>query len=218
MSEHRIGYLVCNENGVSFPEYSWSEGTTHETDNPNYIFFAYKDLNVASFIQPALDNIQNPIFWEVKLWGGSHDDPMRINGSKCEAIKLHKIQTPTDSQRFNFAALLSMNYLKNENFIKWTLGYLSGQDKSKETAQNFSEKIMLDMCLDVPDDKAYLSSAHALLESVISGDYRLRCACSAHRLIWDAPTDLDVTIFAKCAMMLSENEVFEVIKSNAKHI
>jgi hypothetical protein len=213
MIQKRIGYLVCDEGDKSFPNYKWEPGTTHEADNPNYIHFAYKDLAVATMVQPALESIANPRYWEVELGDPSHEDPFRIGAARCTAIKRHEPPEPSDMQRFNFAALMCLNYMKNENFMKWAVSYIDGTDRTPETADALSEKFRLNMCMDLEPNQAYLSAAHPLSQAVVTGNFRLFCANSAHRIIWDSPPGLNVQLFANFAMSASDAEVTGLVKS-----
>lgn len=208
-----IAYLVTNENDVSFPEYQWSNNTTHTQENPNYFFYSYKDLNVAKFIQPCLDQKEKPNYWKVKLSDITHKDPMRIVGKKCEAIEKCDTIEPNNEQRFNFASLLSLNYTKNKVFVEWVMKYLKNEDRTFYTANVVTEKLRLKMLMELPKEETYLSSTHALVKAVLTGNYNLYCAASAHKLIWDAPSELNVASFASAAMTLDTSKVIELIES-----
>lgn len=213
MNQKRTGYLVCNEEDISFPNYKWDVGITHEADNPNYIHFAYKDLIVATMVQPALESLAIPRYWEVELEEPSHEDPFRIGASKCTAIKKHEPIEPSDIQRFNFAALMCLNYMKNEEFVKWAISYINGTDRSVKAAEDLSEKFTLVMCMDLALDQSYISAAHPLVQAVVTGNFRNFCANSAHKIMWDSPPGLNAPLFAKFAMSASDAEVIELVGS-----
>lgn len=213
MNQKRIGYLVCNDSDVSFPNYKWDVGITHETDNPNYIHFAYRNLVVATMVQPALEAVDNPRYWEVEFGESNHEDPFRIGAAKCTAIKRHEPIEPSDIQRFNFAALMCLNHMKNENFVKWVVSYIDGTDRTARTADAVSEKLRLNMYMDLEPGQEYLSAGHPLVEAVARGDFRKFCANSAHRIIWDSPPSLNITLFANFAMSASEAEVIDLVGS-----
>ncbi len=215
MSENlTIAYLVTNQDDISFPDYKWGNNIIHTQENLNYIFAPYKDLNIAKFIQPCLEQQKTPNFWKVQIKEIVYQDSFRIKSKFCESVEKCDNTEPTDEQRMNFAIMLSLNYIKNQVFKKWALQYLKNENRTQELAKQTVDEISEYMKNEVPDNEMYISSIHAILEAVISGNYRLYCAASAHRLIWDAPESLNAPIFASSALKMDTNQVISLLESS----
>lgn len=209
-----IGYLVTDENDISFPSHQWSKDVIHNEENSNYFFQIYHDLNIAKFIQPALEQYKKPNFWKVKYSDVFNKGTLRTIAKTCQALEKCDNTEPNDEQRFNFSALLSLNYIKNKVFVDWALQYMKNQDRTTETADAVSEKIRLNMYMDIPDDQTYVASIHALINAVVTKEYRFNCAASAYKLITDAPPQLYPEAFASTTLTTSTEKLLEIVESS----
>ena len=102
---------------------------------PGWYHFCYSpDLSV--LLNPIHADIKNPILWKAECRGKSKDD----NGLKIgwtEARVVHQIPLPewTITQKVAFAILCSLEVEQSEEYIKWAKDWLSGKDRSRETAE-----------------------------------------------------------------------------------
>ena len=215
MSENlNIGYLVTDENDKSFPNFQWNLDTCHTEENENYYFHVYRNLNLAKFLQPAFENYQKPNYWKVQYQTIEKNQCHRNITKSCKAIEKCDNIEPTDEQRFNLAALLSLNYIKNKVFVGWVMQYLKNIDRSYNTANAVVEKLRLNMIMDIPDEEIYITSTHALVNAVLTNNYRLYCANSSFRLISDAPPQLYPEVFADTVMNTSTEKLVEIIEAS----
>lgn len=207
-----IQYLVTNQENEFFPNKKIIAGITMHEENPNYIFATYKDILTAKFIQPTLENIENPKFWAVETSNLVKKNVFREYHSTCKGIEIKESNIPTDEQYFNFAALLCMNYIKNKVFKNWILKYMKNEDRSKRTADAMSEKVRLQSYMDIPHEETYLAPTHALINSVVTGNFKTKCSHSAHKMISDSPPTLNVQAFAHAAITMNTEEITKLIE------
>lgn len=206
-------YLTTDENDISFPNRKWTNDIEYEESNSNYIFFLYKDLNVAKFITPTLEAYNNPHFWIVTPNDKYNSGIIRDSFTKCKAINAVDSTMPTTEQYFNFAALLCANYIKNKDFMSWMIKYLKNEDRSTATIVNLSEKFL---CLDenLPLDETYIAPCHAMLKAVMNENNSKYFSHSAYKMICDAPDTLDINSFAHAAINLKTEEIIKLIEDN----
>lgn len=202
-----ISYLVTDNHGRHFSGLEIKPGESYETDNPNYIFTPYKDLNVAELMQPSFEGLPEPRFWEVESFEKIGEDKARRHYSKIRCVAESTRPNITDQQRFRFAALLCLNIVRNNEVRGWVLGCLDESNDSPETARSFSERLMSMISEDLDPSESYLSPAHPLSNAVSSGDYFRMCAYSSHRSVCDSPDILDLQAFARASINMTKDQI-----------
>lgn len=207
-------YLVTNSDNLTFPNVSIKPNVSYSEKNPNYAFNLYKDLNVAKFIQPTLEGIENPKFWSVEPTNIIRKHNIRDLFESCKVLKEEDSAIPSDEQYFNFAALVCMNYIKNKVFTEWILNYLSRKDTSEYTANVMLEKMRLQSMMNIPLEETYLSPTYALINAVFTNNIKTYASRSAYKLICDAPSDLNTTIFASAAINNTTEQIYQLIKES----
>ena len=202
-----ISYLATDKHGRHFSGLEIKPGESYETDNPNYIFTPYKDLNVAELMQPSFEGLLEPRFWEVESFEKIGEDKARRHYSKIRCVAESARPNITDQQRFRFAALLCLNIVGNKEVRNWVLGCLDESNGSPETARSFSGRLMSMISEDLDPSEAYISPAHPLSNAVSSGAYVRMCAYSSHRSACDSPDILDLQAFAKASVSMTKDQV-----------
>ena len=98
-----------------------------------YHFYYSPDLSV--LLNPIHADIKNPILWKTECRGKSQDDNgLKIGWTEARVIKQIPLPEWTITQKVAFAILCSLKVEQSEEYVKWAKDWLSGKDRTKETA------------------------------------------------------------------------------------
>ena len=141
----QIVYKLTDENGQTRNRTQWGPGVSHSGTGegklcgPGWIHY-YDDPLLAVLMNPVHADFENPKLWEATAGGEVKSD----NGLKfgCRTLTtIREIPLPeiTVEQRVRFAILCAMEVCKLPEFAKWADNWLSGKDRSKESAWSAAE-------------------------------------------------------------------------------
>jgi len=133
-------YKLTNQNNTTYNNCLWGEDVTHETNGigglcgPGWLH-AYQHPLIAVFLNPIHADINNPKLWECIGDGKYRYD----NGLKCGFTKLTTIRElplpeVTTEQRVAFGILCAKEVCKDTEWTVWADNWLSGTDRTSETA------------------------------------------------------------------------------------
>jgi len=98
-----------------------------------YHFYYSPDLSV--LLNPIHADIKNPILWKTECRGKSQDDNgLKIGWTEARVIEQIPLPEWTITQKVAFAILCSLKVEQSEEYVKWAKDWLSGKDRTKETA------------------------------------------------------------------------------------
>jgi hypothetical protein len=200
-------YLVTDENNKTI-QHQWGENITHEESNPNYLFNTYDDPHLAHFLFPAYDTFIQPKLWECHGEQEVNATDIRLKFRKLTTLKEIDIPLPTKQQRINFAILIGLNLVLNQDFKNWAVNYLNETDQSKEAAYALSEKINYQSLRS--DD--YLNCVHPILGAILLDDETFFSAMTAHRAWFDSlemPQQINLKQLAQISMFINGKMIAE---------
>jgi len=153
-------FLVTDKNNKTFGGFSWTEGSENETDNPNYYFRLYENLEAALYLSPFFGHEEFNI-WVAEGYGDCLEERTCKKFSKVKSISLKEVPHVPDEKRIITAILCSMSLVKNDDFLKWCSLYLKEEDRSKESAFVIRESVS-----ETDEESEYFSCALPLLSCV----------------------------------------------------
>lgn len=135
-----IKYKLTDQENKTFNNTKWGNGVTHESDgsgelcSPGWLHYYHSPL-LAVLLNPIHADIPNPKLWECKA-EGRHKDDYGLKGGCTKLTTLHEIAIPKISteQSVKFAILCTKEVYKGEAWNAWADEWLSGKDRSKESA------------------------------------------------------------------------------------
>ena len=99
-----------------------------------YHFYYSPDLSV--LLNPIHADIKNPILWKTECRGKSQDDNgLKIGWTEARVIEQIPLPEWTITQKVAFAILCSLKVEQSKEYVKWAKDWLSGKDRTKETAE-----------------------------------------------------------------------------------
>jgi hypothetical protein len=138
-----LKYKLTNQNNMTHNNTRWGEGVTHETDGsgelcgPGWLHF-YHSAELAAIMNPIHAQIKNPKLWECEAEGQLKDD-RGLKGGCTRLTTLRESNLPgvTSEQRIRFGILCARKVFggKSEVWDRWSEDWLSGRDRSLESAR-----------------------------------------------------------------------------------
>ena len=136
----KIAYKLTDSEMKTHKGFQWELGKWYETTgegdlcSPGWLHF-YNDPLVGMFMNPAHANIKNPRLFRAEVEGNFIDD----NGLKCGYTKarlVEELPVPQISpvQWIRFAILCAKEVYKKKEWNKWANNWLSGKDRTEESA------------------------------------------------------------------------------------
>ncbi len=145
------GKILCkltDEHGRTRGDTQWGPGVTHTNPGTGDLcsvgwIHYYEHPLLAVLLSPAHTNFKNPQLWQVEVSGRIKEDC----GLKCGATSvttIHRLPLPivSDEQRIRFAILGALNVYEDQRFVAWAQDWLSGKDRSEESAISVRDKIL----------------------------------------------------------------------------
>ena len=118
----------------------WGENITHTATgtDPNlcsdgWIHF-YMDIHLAVIMNPAHGNFSTPILWEAEASGEILHEPLKSGSKTLTTIRQIPLPEISLIQRIAFAIYCTKEVYKNNQWNNWADKWLSGEDRSKESA------------------------------------------------------------------------------------
>lgn len=145
----------------------------------------YKSPQIASYLYPAHQTLQNPKIYHCQIENAS-TNPYMAKGNVTNILNEVPHPFPTTEQRINCSILCSLTLVVNPIFKSWAINYLNKIDQSQETAEK-----TLDLLLDYEDNVLnpeynYVYAAISTLGSVLLNDPLFLTANSILRVISDS--------------------------------
>jgi hypothetical protein len=96
----------------------------------------YSDPLLAVFLNPAHASINNPRLFEAEASGVSKDDAgLKLGVQKLTLRREMPLPSVTLEQRVRFAVLCALSVCEVPHFVNWAEKWLSGEDRSAESAR-----------------------------------------------------------------------------------
>lgn len=206
-------YLITDGDDKTLNNVIWTENCTNEQySNPNYLFSVYDDPVLALMMNAAYEGYKNPHLWLVE---GEKDISFgfRHECKKLKAIKKLNVDEPTDIQRISFAILCSIHLMKNQFYKIWAKNYLSGVNRTKETAECVMKQLHnIDISNSTDYQDQYVGCGIASIMAILVDSWQFT-ANSAHRAYYDSPENdrIDLIKLANIAVTLSPEEISQVL-------
>ena len=132
-------YKLTKKDLTTHNGHEWEVGVEQVIDEPgnalcsDQVFHFYDSPEVAILLNPAHANITNPVVWEVDCDEVAHDG---VKGGAKRMTLVKKIKAPkfTRLQKQVFAIKCALAVYKENTFVAWARGYLSGKDRSAAAA------------------------------------------------------------------------------------
>ena len=133
-------YMLTDQNRMTYNNTLWGENITHKTSGKGKLcsngwLHFYYNPHIAVLLNPIHANIPNPTLWEAKAKGRFRDDHGLKGGcTKLTTIKQLPLPEITLEQKIEFGIRCVMQVCKNKNWLTWANKWLSGEDRSQESA------------------------------------------------------------------------------------
>ena len=202
-------FLITKYDNKTERDILWGEEVANEELNSNYYFTLYDSPQKAVYLYPFYEETAfDKILWSVETMSDVLDGGLRNRCSKVKTIKKQDIVFPTPEKRITLAILCAYSLVKNEDFKKWALSYLSGKDISKESAYNLQTK------LQTVEEEEELDCVFPALSSVIFNTPEQFSANAIHRAYCDSidlKIDLDLNQLIKIVNVLTNKEISDML-------
>ena len=135
-----IRYKLTNQDMITHNTCQWTLNEWKETSGKKKLcsngwLHCYSNPLLAILLNPIHANIDNPRLFEVEVEGNNlTDNGLKEGWTRMRLVKELDVPKITIKQRAAFCILCALEVNKNENFILWANNWLSGKDRSKESA------------------------------------------------------------------------------------
>jgi len=125
----------------------WGPNVTHTASGSGTELCT--DGVIHAYIDPRLAAILNPIhvnFDQLKLWEAegeivAHQGQLIVGVKSLTTIKEIPLPVITDEQKVKFAILCALEVYKEETFVSWANKWLSGEDRTTESADRMASPL-----------------------------------------------------------------------------
>ncbi len=132
-------YKLTTKDMTTHRGHKWEVGVEQVIDKPgnslcsDQVFHFYDSPEIAVLMNPMHAAITNPVLWEVDCDEVAHDG---TKGGAKRMVLVKKIKAPkfTTLQKQVFVIKCALAVYKENTFVAWARGYLSGKDRSTEAA------------------------------------------------------------------------------------
>lgn len=121
-------------------ELQWGEGVTHTAKGEGTklctdgVIHAYEDPLIALFMNPIYTAFEHPRLWEAEGEIVVRDG-LKVGCKILTTVREIPIPELTLTQYVRFAILCALELHKEEGFVQWAHKWLSGEDRSEESAK-----------------------------------------------------------------------------------
>lgn len=133
-------FKLTDENGRTYGGTQWGKGVTHRAPGRGLLcsagwVHAYEHPLLAVLLNPIHANFSNPRLWEAEGEVGIRDGQLKCGTAELTTVREIPLPEVTTEIRVRFAILCALEVYKEEGFVKWAQGWLSGEDRGVEAAR-----------------------------------------------------------------------------------
>ena len=134
MKQYR--YKITAQNTQTYNNTQWVVGEWKETNGKGELcssgwLHCYCDPLLAVLHNPIHANVTNPKLWIVEVEGEcKRDDQMKEGWTRMRLIEEIDLPTITVEQRVAYGILCALEICRDDKFVRWAEGWLSGEDRS----------------------------------------------------------------------------------------
>lgn len=183
-------YLLTNQDNKTWRDVCWGENISNTETNSNYYFEVFKSPILASYLAPR--QISQFKENESKIWLASGEGKSINWGLSSQFETLTTIKDinfvfPSTESRRTCAILAAMNLIADEDFQNWAIDYLSGKDKSIETAEKVYAAIKEKFnSVDSVEEQMHFASAHGIFAGLLKNNPDFFNACAIYKAHYDS--------------------------------
>jgi hypothetical protein len=133
-------YKLTDQGGKTQHDTLWGEGVTNTADvelpavlGTSSVVHAYISKHLALLLNPVHADIANP-----KLWLAEGEivvsDGTKVGCRSLTTVKEIELPVWTPEMKVEFAIRCALEVYKEESFVEWASNWLSGKDRSEESA------------------------------------------------------------------------------------
>jgi len=132
-------YKLTSAQGQTYGQTQWGPGIEHTASGegplcgPGYIY-AYTDPLLAVLLNPIHANFEDPLLWEADGDVARSDGGLKIGYTRLRTDRTIPLPEITLEQRIEIAIRCALAVYPEPNFAAWAADWLSGQDRSVESA------------------------------------------------------------------------------------
>jgi len=132
-------YKLTRQDGTAYGGTQWSEGVTIKTSGrgrlcgPGYTHW-YTHPLLAVLLNPIHAYYTDPVLWEGE-GEAVKSDGLQVGCKKATTIRRIPLPKVTTEQRVKFAILCALQVYREPGYVAWAESWLSGADRSLESAQ-----------------------------------------------------------------------------------
>ena len=182
-----IRYKLTNQDMITYNTCQWTLNEWKETSGngklcSNGWLHCYSNPLLAILLNPTHANIDNPRLFEIEVEGENlTDNGLKEGWTRMRIVKELDIPKITRIQMVAFGILCALEVNKNETFIKWANNWLSGKDRSKESAYDAYVSVYAANVSDsVSDYDYYAADAAARSAAAANADNAANDSVSAY--------------------------------------
>ena len=180
-------YKLTDQEMQTHGNFQWELGKWYEIPEENQgndlcsesWFHCYNDPYLAILLNPIHANIENPRLFEIEVDGDSMEDKgLKFGFTKMRLVKEIKIPEVSMEQRVEFAIRCALEVCHDKKFVSWANKWLSGEDRSPETAYvTYVTYYALSYVSDASDAAAYFVT-YAAIHVLTCVSYYVACSIS----------------------------------------
>jgi len=136
-------YKLTDSDGRTKNNTQWGVGVTvsalgagRHLCSDGFIHF-YTHPLIAVFMNPIHANFTDPQLWEAESSGYEKHEKLKSGSKTLTTIRKISLPEVSMAQRVAFAILCSMEVCKNKKWLSWADAWLSGKDRSSDSADAF---------------------------------------------------------------------------------
>ena len=140
-------YKLTDENMRTLGRCRWGEGVEHTASGKGNLctkgwIHAYTSPLLAVFLDPIHGDIgDTALLWEAEGDVGKTDNGLKVGCTRLKTIRQIEKPLITTAQRIAFGILCALEISTDVDFQKWAKNWLSGKDRSRETAAMCAEAV-----------------------------------------------------------------------------
>lgn len=143
-------YKLTDENGKTrggeANELQWGAGVTHTAKGEgsrlctDEVIHAYENPLVAVLLNPIHAGVKNPRLWEAEGEIIAREGEYKCGVKTLTTVREIPLPEITLEQRVKFGLLCALEVCKEESFVRWAQAWLSGEDRSENSAVDMANK------------------------------------------------------------------------------
>ena len=135
-------YKLTDRNNKTMNHTQWGPGVTHRTNGEGELcgpgwLHCYEHPLLAVLLNPIHSNFQTPKLWEAAGEGDIlKEGQLKLGVTALTTLREIPLPVVTTEQRVRFAILCAKRVCSDPAWSKWADRWLSGEDRSKESAES----------------------------------------------------------------------------------